>query len=139
MTKQFKTAARRGQAAVPNAVDLPFEFEVTDGQFVPMTAHPPTSGQIALFLSQQAEGGVKSVQALFEFLDAVLDRPDYDLIEEQLHEGLDVGVTVELIEYLIEEWGARPTPPRSGSSRSPKSTGRRSTVKPLNAVSTTSN
>jgi len=136
--KQFRTAARRGLAAVPNAIDIPFEFEIRDDEFVQMVAHPPTSGQIALFLSQQTQGGHRSVAALFDFLAAVLEQSDYDAIEAQLHDGLDVQVTVEIVEWLISEWSARPTRPRSGSPRSPKTTGSRSTAKRLNAVSTTS-
>lgn len=136
--KQFRTAARRGVAAVPNAVDIDFEFEIEEDHFVAMTAHPPTSGQVALFLARQAEGGIQTVHALFDLLAAVLDQEQYDVIEAQLHEGLDVAVLVELVEYLIEEWGARPTKPRSASSSSRKSTGPRSTGKRLNAVSTTS-
>lgn len=136
--KQFRTAARRGQAAVPNAVDIAFEFEIRDDEFVAMVAHPPTSGQIALFLSQQTEGGMRTVTALFDFLAAVLDQEHYDIIEAQLHEGLDVQVTIEIVEYLISEWSARPTKPRSASSPSRRTTGQRSTGKRLNAVSTTS-
>lgn len=138
MNKQFSTAARRGQAAVPNAVEIPFDFETGVDQWKTLTAHPPTSGQVALFLSQQGHGGVQTVTALFDFLAAVLNQTDYDVIEAQLREGLDVSVITEIIEYLISEWGARPTTPRSASSRSRNGTGRRSTVKPLNAVSTTS-
>lgn len=138
MNKQFGTAARRGQAAVPNAIDIAFDFEVGTDEWKTLTAHPPTSGQVALFLSQQGQGGVSTVTALFDFLAAVLDQADYDVIEAQLREGLDVGVITEIIEYLIEEWGARPTQRPSASSRSRNGTGRRSTVKPLNAVSTTS-
>jgi hypothetical protein len=136
--KQFRTAARRGQAAVPNAVDIQFEFEVDEDDFRVLTAHPPTSGQVALFLSARLEGGVRTVQALFDLLAATLDQRDYDLIEAQLHDGLDIQVIAEIVEYLIEEWGARPTKPRSASSSSRKTTGARSTAKRLNAVSTTS-
>ena len=136
--KQFTTAARRGTAAVSNNADVTFEFEVRDGEFVEMTAHPPTTGQLALFMGHQLETGTGAVRAMFSLLDAVLDERDYGIIENQLQDGLDVAVVIEVVQYLIEEWSGRPTGPSPASSPSRRTTGRRSTVKPLNAASTTS-
>jgi len=137
--KQFGTAARRGTGAVNNPVDVHFEFEVREGEFAEMVAHAPTTGQLALFFAKQYEGGTAGVRAMFDFLAAVLDDHAYKQIENQLHEGLDVAVLIEVVQYLIEEWSARPTkrPPTSSGSR--QATGKRSTAKQLAAVSTTSN
>jgi hypothetical protein len=133
--KQFLTAAKRGAAAVSNPVDLTFEWEVTEGEFVEMTAHPPTTGQLALFMADQGKAGAAGVRALFEFLSTVLPDEHYDIIEGQLREGLDVAVVIEVIRYLTEEWSARPTKPSSVSSSSRNNTGRRSTVRQVSAVS----
>ncbi|HEY6416445.1 MAG TPA: hypothetical protein VIX41_09415, partial [Acidimicrobiales bacterium] len=95
--KQFTTAARRGVGAVPVSVDVIFEWEVTKGEFVEMTAHPPTSGQLALFMADQ-NSAVGAVRAMFDLLAAVLDDRAYKVIEGQLREGLDVAVVTELIE-----------------------------------------
>jgi hypothetical protein len=135
--KQFGTAARRGMAAVNNAVDVTFQWERTEGMYVDMTAHPPTSGQIALFLRDQGSGS-QGVRSMFELLASVLDDKDYDLIEDQLRDGLDVGVIVELVQYLTEEWSARPTSSPSDSPTSPTSTGSQSTVTQLPVAASTS-
>jgi len=137
--KQFQTASRRGQGAVANAVPITFEFEVREGEFVEMTAQPPTTGQLALFFAHQYDLGTGSVRAMFDFIAAVLDNRDYKIIESQLHDGLDVAVIVEIVQYLTEQWSARPTKVRPASSGSPRSTGKRSTAKQLAAVPTTSN
>lgn len=136
--KQFSTAARRGAAAVNNPADITFEFEITEGEFVEMTSHAPTTGQIALFLADQGEGGNAAIRAMFELLECILDPEDWKRIETQLRTGMDVQVVVELIQYLIEEWGARPTSPPSDSSTLPSTTGKRSTVKLQPVASNTS-
>jgi len=124
--RQFKTAAHRGTPAVPNPVDIPFQWDEEV-----LTAHAPSSGQLALLLSHMADGTFRldSIGALFDFLKGVLDDGDYDIIHTDLQQGLDVQLIVELIEALIEEWSARPTTPAVVSSRSRQSTGRRSTAK----------
>lgn len=137
--KQFQTASRRGAGAVNNAVPITFEFEVREGEFVEMTATPPTTGQLALFFAHQYDGGTGGVRAMFDFIAAVLDDRDYKIIEGKLHDGLDVAVVIEIVQYLTTEWSARPTQPSRGSSASRRNTGTRSTAKPLSAVSTTSN
>ena len=136
--KQFTTAARRGAAAVANPVDVTFEFEVREGEFVEMTAAPPTSGQLALFTAHQFDKGSGSVRAMFDLLAAILSDEDYAVIEQQLHEGLDVMVLVEVVQWLIGEWTARPTTPPSASTGSRRTTGTRSTVKQRPRASTSS-
>jgi hypothetical protein len=136
--KQFKTASRRGEGAVNNPVDLTFEFEVREGEFVELTAKPPTTGQLALFFAHQYDGGTSSVRALFDFVASVLSDADYKVIENQLQDGLDIAVVIEIVQYLTEEWSTRPTKPARASSASRRSTGPRSTGKQLAAVSTTS-
>ena len=137
--KQFQTAARRGTSAMTTAQPVEFEYEVSEGNFVVMRATPPTSGQLALFMTHQMDGGLSTVQALFTLLSAVLRKSDYDIIEGQLHDGLDLAVITEIVEYLVAEWSGRPTRPPSGSSPSRPTTGRRSTVKQPVEASTTSN
>ena len=137
--KQFTTAARRGAAAVRNPVDVTFEFEIRDGEFVEMTAHPPTTGQLALFMAHQIDTGTGAIRAMFSLLDAVLTPEDYRIVENQLHDGMDVAVVTEVISFLIEEWSARPTLSPSDSAPSRSTTGRRSTAKRPTAASISSN
>ena len=128
--RQFGTATRRGVAAVNNPVDVTFQWERAENVWVDMVAHPPTTGQIALFLSRQGTGAA-GVRAMFELLSTVLDDADYAIIENQLREGLDVQVIVEVVQFLTEEWSGRPTLQPSGSSPSPTNTGSPSTVTQL--------
>ncbi|RPJ77445.1 MAG: hypothetical protein EHM24_00085 [Acidobacteria bacterium] len=125
--KQFKTAAHRGSPAVPNAVDIQFQWDEET-----LTAHAPSSGQLALLLSNMVDGNfrLESLGALFDFLKGVLDDEDYAVIHADLQQGLDIQLIVELIEALIEEWSVRPTTPAVVSSRSRPTTGRRSTARP---------
>lgn len=122
--KNFDTAARRGAVAVNNPVDITFQI---DGE--ELTAHPPTTGQIALFMTRSAQGGMGTITALFDLLSAVLDDDDIDLVESKLAEGVDIGLLTDIVSYLIEEWSARPTQPSSASSASRRTTGKRSTAK----------
>jgi len=136
--KQFQTAARRGKAAVSNPIDIQFEFEVREGEYVTMTAHAPTTGQLALFLGADTATGQGSIRAMFDLLDSVLVDKDYAIVEDQLRSGMDVEVVVEIVQYLVGEWAARPTTPPPVSSPSRRTTGRQSTARRPNAASTTS-
>jgi hypothetical protein len=136
--KQFHTAARRGEGAVNNPVDIPFEWEVREGEFVEMIAKAPTTGQLALFFTHQTDAGTGGIRALFDFLSSVLSDAHYKIIEDQLHDGLDVAVVIEVVQYLTQEWSARPTKKPPSSSGSRRNGGRSSTAKQLSAVSTTS-
>lgn len=127
--RHFDTAARTAKPAVKNAV--PLEFTVDDRQ---MTAQPPTSGQLALFMTANRKGGVASIQALFTLLAHLLGDEDYAYLEEKLEEGMDVLLLTEMIQWMIEEWSGNDTKSSSASSASRKSTGRTSTAKPPTKV-----
>ena len=135
--RQFTTAARKGTSTVANPVDIEFEYEVSEGEFVTMTAHPPTTGQLALFAAHQNDGGIGSIRSLFELLECSLEPQHFKVIEGQLRTGMDLGVVTELVQYLTGEWSARPTTSPNGSLPSPSTTGRRSTVKQRAGASTT--
>lgn len=128
MVKQFDTSARRGVSMIEDAEDLTFMWGDVE-----MVAHPPSSGQLALFMAGQAGGSTalghaQRIRAIFDFLASVLDQSAYDIVEQDLHEGVDVEVVIEVVEYLVEEWSARPTSPPRDSSPSRRTTGTRSTA-----------
>lgn len=127
--KSFETSSRRGKAAVVNPIDIEFEL---DG--AKLTAHPPTTGQLGLFIGGNAEGGMKTIQSLFRFLRAVLDDASYKLVEDKLQEGVEISVLTDIIEYLVAEWSGRPTTRSSASSPSRKTTGTSSTAKRRSTV-----
>jgi hypothetical protein len=131
--REFSTAATRGKAGVPNPVDI--EFKLDDDV---MTAHAPTSGQVALFIQHGRVGGIASVTSLFEFFSDVLDDADWRKVEVKLRDGMDVDLLSEISTYLIGEWSGRPTHLSSVSSPTRNGTGPRSTGKPPARVAKTS-
>ena len=131
--KQFTTAARRGSPAISESEPVTFMWDDRE-----MVAQPPTTGQLALFSAHQANGGLGGVRALFELLAAVLDEADYRVIENALQDGIDLMLVTEVVQYIIGEWSGRPTSASTGSPRSPRSTGARSTGKRRAVASTSS-
>lgn len=131
--KEFSTAAARGKPGVNNPVDI--EFKVDDDE---LTAHPPTTGQIALYVQGGRQGGLRSIEALFSFFSDVLDDDDWKVMETKLRDGMDIDLLTSISTYLIGEWSGRPTSPSSASSPTRNGTGRRSTAKLPAAVRTTS-
>jgi hypothetical protein len=131
--EQFSTASRRGHTAVTNDVDVAFLWDDVE-----MVAHPPTTGQLALFLASQGKGNSKSLAGLFDLLSEVLEPEHWALIERELRDGVDAEMCTEVVRYLIGEWTGRPTTPRSGSPTSRKPTGTSSTAKPRRVGSASS-
>lgn len=131
--KEFTTAATRGKPGVSNATDI--EFKLDDDV---LTAHAPTSGQIALFVQQARSGGLSSITGLFEFFSDVLSDADWKVIKEKLRDGMDVDLLSDISTYLIGEWSGRPTKQSSVSSPTPNGTGPRSTAKLPRGARTTS-
>jgi len=131
--KEFSTAANRGKAGVPNAIDI--EFMLDEDL---LTAHPPTSGQVALFIQHGRGGGISSVTSLFEFFSDVLGEDDWKKVEDKLRDGMDVELLANISNYLIGEWSGRPTNRSSASTPTRNGTGPKSTAKRPAAVRTTS-
>jgi hypothetical protein len=131
--KEFTTAATRGKAGVANAVEI--EFKLDDEV---LTAQPPTSGQVALFIQHGRGGGIASVTSLFEFFSDVLDDDDWKKVEDKLRDGMDVELLAQISNYLIGEWSGRPTTQSSASSPTRNGTGPKSTAKRQAAVRTPS-
>ena len=113
--REFSTATRRNHVGVPNAVDI--EFKLDDDV---MTAHAPTSGQVALFIQHGRSGGISSVTSLFEFFSDILDDDDWRKIEVKMRDGMDVELLASISNYLIGEWSGRPTTLSSASSPTPE-------------------
>lgn len=118
--QEFKTAV--GRVAFNEGKNI--EFTVDDRV---MTAHPPTTGQLALFMRTD---GVRATSALLGFLSDVLEPIDWRWCEARLHGGVDVAVFAEIATWLIGEWAGRPMLPASDSSSTASDTGASSTEKP---------
>jgi hypothetical protein len=111
------------------------EFKIDDDVLV---ARAPTTGQVALFIQKGRNGGMRSIEAMFEFFADILDDKDWNVVEGKLRDGMDVELLAEISNHLIGEWSGRPTKQPSASARTRNGTGRASTVKPRKQVSTTS-
>jgi len=131
--REFTTAATRGKAGVTNPIEIEFKLDEDV-----LTAIPPTSGQVALFVQHGRSGGISSVTSLFEFFSDVLNDEDWKIVEDKLRDGMDVELLAEISSYLIGEWSGRPTKPSSVSSRTRNGTGPKSTVKRPAVARTTS-
>lgn len=122
--REFSTAATRGKPGLKNAIEI--EFKLDDDV---LTARPPTTGQVALFVQKGRGGGIRSVESMFVFFSDVLDDKDWKVVEAKLQDGMDVELLGEISNYLIGEWSGRPTGLSSGSSPTRNGTGSRSTGK----------
>lgn len=122
--RQFSTAAARGKPGFVNSGDI--EFQLDDHV---LTAHAPTTGQIALYVQRGGGGGLRSVTSLFEFFSDILDDSDWAKVEDKLRDGMDVELLAEISTYLMGEWSGRPRLPSTDSSPTPNGTGPRSTAK----------
>ena len=128
--KSFSTAGKNAAESDIEGAE-PITFIVDGSEF---TAYPPTSGQFALMLSAQAShrGIADKVAAMIDFFDGMLEEEDQQVFRRRLldrRDPMDFDMVEEIMEYLIEEWSARPTQPPHESSSSPPATGRKSTAK----------
>lgn len=125
--KEFRSAAYKAEAGVENDVEV--EFSINDRE---MTAQPPTSGQLALFISAQVDldDSAQVVSAMFDLLSSVLGPDDFEFLQDGLRNG-DVGLTMisDIIEYLTETWADSPPESADDSSQRRQTTGKRSTAK----------
>lgn len=126
--KQFVTAARQ---AAPTAIDgaEPIEFDLDGEQF---TAYPPTTGQMALVMEGQSSHDIgRRIAAVINFMDSLLDTRGQSRFRQRLmdrDDPFELEQVQEIVDWLLEEWTGNPTESPSGSSRSRRSTGRRSTA-----------
>jgi len=116
----------------------PIEFMVDGEQY---TAYPPTPGQMALLVSAQAKNRDpgESIAAIIDFLDGILDENAQADFRKRLldrEDPFDFDNVEQIMEGLIEEWSARPTPSPSASASSQANGGRKSTAKRRSIPST---
>lgn len=123
-----------GRAVITDAKSIPFKLGKDK-----LTAEPPTTGQLALFLRGGRGGiGFQAISALLEFVSDILSDKDWRTVEGHLRDGLDVDILSKIVSDLIGEWSGRPTTPSSASSRTRTVTGRQSTAKQRSPAKTSS-
>lgn len=130
--RSFTTADKQvGDSPFENS--KPITFTIDDDEF---TAYPPTESQVAYMLASQARGRdvTDSIAGVIDFFDGILDDRAQEVFRRRLldrDDPFDFAMVREIIEGLMEEWTARPTRPSRGSTTSRRSTGARSTAKPV--------
>ena len=128
--KSFSTANSNAPESALEGAE-PIEFDV-DGET--WTAYPPTAGQLALIMAAQSEYStpVERVRGMIDLLDSILDEEHRARYRERLMDREDTFEfdTVEaILEYLIEQWSARPPTKPADYLPSQRSTGKQSTGK----------
>lgn len=131
--KEFTRSAKQNDTPLG---DDPLSFKIGDDEF---TVYPPTTAMFALFLSSQAENRTIADQmaGVVDLVDGLLTEEQRPLFHKRLldrNHPLDFDVLQEIIEWLLEEWSARPTQESSDSSSSQRSGGRKSTAKRASTV-----
>jgi len=133
--KEFTTAA----ASVDVSPDEMMEFKI-DGQ--ECRAFQPSNGQLAILLASisSTQSWTHQVAGVINFFDAVLDEDSSAYITRRLLDRRDqfgIDEVQNIIEWMVEEWGARPTQPSSGSTPSPPRGGAKSTPRTRRSTSST--
>jgi hypothetical protein len=137
--REFATALKRS-----NEEETYVEFKIAgfsyeeDGETVVLAddatvrAYAPTDGQLVMVASNFTDtaDNMQKVAAAINFFTGTLDEDSLVYVKRRLldrHDPFGVEEVTEILEWLLEEWSARPTKSSSGSSASPVATGRRST------------
>jgi hypothetical protein len=134
--KEFTTAAKEaGEGTVGGD---PLTFTVDGEQW---TAYPPTGGQLALVMAAQAEHSsvVEKIAGLVNFLDSILDEDAVASYRARLmdrDDPFDFDNVEAIVEWLMEEWSARPTKQPSDYRPPQRRGGRRLTATPPSVAAT---
>lgn len=129
--RQFSTAGKQTSDETFEGAE-PLSFILDDFEYV---ALPPTPAQFAVFMSTQAESRevADRVAGVIDFFDGLLAEEARRTFRKRLldrNDPFSFDTVQEIMEWLVEEWAARPTLPSSDLPPSRQSTGRRSTAKP---------
>lgn len=126
--KEFTTAAAEAEKP-EGAEDEGMEFSV-DG--VLCHCYKPNDGQLAFLMATTGRHSNEQEQiaGIINFFVAVLDDQSHDfLVKKMLDRDDDFGIleVQEIMQWMVEEWTARPTQSPSASTPSRRSGGRKST------------
>jgi len=124
--KEFTTAAEA--AAGEDEPDLVFTL---DGE--ELRAYRPTEGQFALLMMAMGRHASNTEQyaGILEFFVSVLDDESQRYVLNRMEargEMISTKTIVEIMEWMVEEWGGRPTRSPSVSTSSRRNGGRKSTA-----------
>lgn len=140
--KQFGHAAGSRQKQDGDEPVEPITVPIVDRK---ITFTFPGSGQLASMGAALGLGdGLRMAGGVVNFFVSMIEDQGEKgyvgslLLEPPSKSRFDVYDVAEVIEYLISEWGERPTPPASDSPRTQGSTGKSSTANSRRVKSTRS-
>ena len=124
--REFVTAVEKSEQAEEEA-DLIFKIDDHE-----LRAYKPTDGQFALLVMAMGRHASNTDQfaGVIDFFLNVLDEPSQQYVIKRMMtrtEIIPIEQIVEILEWMIEEWGGRPFQRPSGSTSSPQNGGRKST------------
>jgi hypothetical protein len=124
--KEFLTAAREID---PDEERDVYRFTI-DG--VECTAHRPKDGQFAVLMATTGRHSsvMEQIAGFTNFFVAVLDEQSHSYVVSRLLDSDDdfgLDEMQQIMSWLVEEWGGRPTQSPSVSTPSRQNGGRRST------------
>lgn len=160
--KQFVTAARgkSGTAKRDEATAVEFEIVDPDGDVFQAKIYEPSTAQGAILASLSKRANRRNAEALSSFISLFFEICDPDTalyLERRLIDSddpFDIEATTEvddegeeivcaglldIFEYVMGEWSARPTKSQSGSQKRRSGTGKASTAPTRVKGSTSSN
>lgn len=129
MTKDFALAAQ-------SAADIKRSEEVVEftlGGEGPYYSHIPDETQLAIYMAAFTDGNadIDIMAETMSFLKEVFEEDTFKELKARLMDRRDpvkLETLLEILEWIIEEYTARPTKPSSDSTPSQRSTGARSTA-----------
>lgn len=139
--KEFITAAKAA-ADDPDAVEAEVITFQVDGREIEML--PPSEGQVAILLAGASDmsSGTEMIASSINFFMSLLAHPkDVTYFKRRLLDRNDefgAENIAQIVEWLVEEWTARPTKQPSDFTPSQQSGGRKSTGHKRHAASTRS-
>jgi hypothetical protein len=125
--KEFITAVEKAEETEEGSDDLVF---MIDDQEV--RAFKPTEGQFALLMMAMGRHATEADQfaGVVDFFFNVLDEPSQAYVSRRMmsrDQLIPMEQVVEILQWMIEEWGGRPFQRPSGSTSSQRNGGRKST------------
>lgn len=124
--REFVTAVQKAEET-PDEADLHFSIDGFE-----MRAYKPTEGQFALLMMAMGRhvSNTEQFAGVIDFFIQVLDEPSQRYVIDRMMSRTDIipiEQIVQIMEWMIEEWGGRPFQRASGSTPSPKKGGQKST------------
>lgn len=126
--KEFVTAVAEAHAP-EEETDAGWSIKLDDRE---MRFYKPTDGQFAIYMATTGRfaNDQQRMAAMIDLFVNVFDDDDKDYIIARMlnrSDPLPLDTVQEMIAYMVEEWTGRPTQLPSGSTRSRRNGGRKST------------